>query len=196
MQNEYFEYITHQLIAGVDEAGRDCIAGPVIAATVIFPKNFRNSKLKDSNKLTEKAKYQLVDIIRREAISFSVGIADNKIIDQIDISESTIQAMNDAVNSLSIKPNFLLINGNQFKSFLGFPYQCIVGGNDKYYSIAAASLIAKTYRDNYMRVLSEQYPQYGWDKNSGYLTKEHKMAIDEHGLSPYHRVSFDINNLI
>lgn len=193
-QSEYFDYVTRNLIAGVDEVGRGCVAGPVVAAAVILPKNFRHPKLRDSKKLNEKTRYELVKLIRQEAIAYSVGVVDNEVIDQINILEASMQAMNDAVSNLQVNPEFLLIDGDTYKCYTGHQYQCIIKGDDTYYAIAAASILAKTYRDNYMCHLSEHHPEYGWERNAGYLTKEHKLAIEQYGLTPYHRESFNTSN--
>ena len=189
-------YLHADLIeAGCDEAGRGPLAGPVFAAAVILPKDFHHPLLNDSKKMTEKARETLRPIIEREALAWAVEEVSAEEIDTINILNASIAGMQRAVRRLGIKPEFLLIDGNRFKPFDGYRYQCIVKGDGKFASIAAASVLAKTYRDEYMRKLAEQYPQYGWERNMGYPTKEHVAAIIEHGYTPHHRKSFHLKQL-
>lgn len=184
-------YLTPDTIeAGCDEAGRGCLAGPVFAAAVILPTDFQSELLNDSKQLSDKQRYQLRPIIEREAVAWGIGIVDHKEIDRINILRASILAMHRAIKSLSIRPEALLIDGNRFSPFEDIPYTTIVKGDAKMMSIAAASILAKTYRDDYMKQLALEYPQYGWDINMGYPTKLHRTAISRHGVSPYHRMSF------
>ena len=181
--------------AGCDEAGRGPLAGPVFAAAVILPKDFYHPLLNDSKKMTEKAREELRPIIEREAIAWAVVEVSAEEIDTINILNASITGMQRAVRKLSIKPEFLLIDGNRFKPFDDYKYQCVVKGDATYASIAAASVLAKTYRDEYMRQLSQEFPQYGWERNMGYPTKEHVQAIIEHGYTQHHRKSFHLKQL-
>lgn len=181
--------------AGCDEAGRGPLAGPVYAAAVILPKDFHHPLLNDSKKMTEKARETLRPIIEQEALAWAVEEVSAEEIDTINILNASIAGMQRAVRRLGIKPEFLLIDGNRFKPFDGYHYQCIVKGDAKFASIAAASVLAKTYRDEHMRRLAEQYPQYGWERNMGYPTKEHIEAIRMHGYTPHHRKSFNVKEL-
>ena len=181
--------------AGCDEAGRGPLAGPVYAAAVILPKDFHHPLLNDSKKMTEKARETLRPIIEQEALAWAVEEVSAEEIDTINILNASIAGMQRAVRRLDIKPEFLLIDGNRFKPFDGYHYQCIVKGDAKFASIAAASVLAKTYRDEHMRRLAEQYPQYGWERNMGYPTKEHIEAIRMHGYTPHHRKSFNVKEL-
>ena len=181
--------------AGCDEAGRGPLAGPVYAAAVILPKDFYHPLLNDSKKMTEKARETLRPIIEQEALAWAVEEVSAEEIDTINILNASIAGMQRAVRRLGIKPEFLLIDGNRFKPFDGYRYQCIVKGDAKFASIAAASVLAKTYRDEHMRRLAEQYPQYGWERNMGYPTKEHIEAIRMHGYTPHHRKSFNVKEL-
>ena len=181
--------------AGCDEAGRGPLAGPVYAAAVILPKDFHHPLLNDSKKMTEKAREKLRPIIEQEALAWAVEEVSAEEIDTINILNASIAGMQRAVRRLGIKPEFLLIDGNRFKPFDGYRYQCIVKGDAKFASIAAASVLAKTYRDEHMRRLAEQYPQYGWERNMGYPTKEHIEAIRMHGYTPHHRKSFNVKEL-
>ncbi len=184
-------YLTPNTIeAGCDEAGRGCLAGPVFAAAVILPTDFQNELLNDSKQLSDKQRYQLRPIIEREAIAWSIGIVDHKEIDRINILRASILAMHRAIQGLSVKPEALLIDGNRFSPWEDIPYTTIVKGDAKMMSIAAASILAKTYRDDHMKQLALEYPQYGWDINMGYPTKMHRDAISRHGITPYHRMSF------
>ena len=181
--------------AGCDEAGRGPLAGPVFAAAVILPKDFYHPQLNDSKKMTEKAREELRPIIEREAIAWAVVEVSAEEIDTINILNASITGMQRAVRKLSIKPEFLLIDGNRFKPFDDYKYQCVVKGDATYASIAAASVLAKTYRDEYMRQLAQEFPQYGWERNMGYPTKEHVQAIIEHGYTQHHRKSFHLKQL-
>lgn len=176
--------------AGCDEAGRGCLAGPVFAAAVILPPDYKNKFINDSKQLTEAKRYALRLEIEREAISWSVAAVDHTEIDRINILNASFLAMHRAVEGLSVKPGLLLIDGNRFKPYPGIPHQCIIGGDGKYLSIAAASVLAKTYRDDLLLKLHEEFPKYGWKDNKGYGTVAHRQAILENGPSPYHRTSF------
>jgi ribonuclease HII len=198
MRNETHlsNYLHEDLIeAGCDEAGRGPLAGPVYAAAVILPKDFHHPLLNDSKKMSEKARETLRPIIEREALAWAVVEVSAEEIDNINILNASIAGMQRAVRKLSIKPQFLLIDGNRFKPCDDIPHQCIVKGDATYASIAAASVLAKTYRDEHMRKLAQEYPQYGWDRNMGYPTKEHIDAIVEHGYTPHHRKSFHVKQL-
>ena len=177
--------------AGCDEAGRGCLAGSVFAAAVILPPDFHHPLLNDAKQMTARRRNALRQIIEREALAWSVQEVTAERIDQINILNASIEGMNLALKALSIKPEFIVIDGNRFKTDLETPYRTIVKGDGKYANIAAASVLAKTHRDEYMMRLAEEYPMYGWSKNKGYPTREHRMAIREHGLSPYHRLSFN-----
>jgi ribonuclease HII len=181
--------------AGCDEAGRGPLAGPVFAAAVILPEDFHHPLLNDSKKMTEKARETLRPIIQQEAIAWAVEQVSAEEIDTINILNASITGMQRAVRRLSVRPEYLLIDGNRFKPFDNYQYQCIVKGDGKFASIAAASVLAKTYRDEYMRKLAEEYPQYGWERNMGYPTKEHVDAIIRHGYTPHHRKSFHLKQL-
>ena len=177
--------------AGCDEAGRGCLAGSVFAAAVILPPDFHHPLLNDSKQMTERRRNELRQIIEREALAWSVQEVTAERIDQINILNASIEGMNLALKALSIKPEFIVIDGNRFKTDLDIPYQTIVKGDGKYANIAAASVLAKIHRDEYMMRLAQEYPMYGWAKNKGYPTREHRLAIREHGLSPYHRLTFN-----
>ncbi len=181
--------------AGCDEAGRGPLAGPVFAAAVILPADFHHPLLNDSKKMTEKSRDILRPVIEREAVAWAVEEVSAEEIDSINILNASITGMQRAVRRLSVRPDFLLIDGNRFKPFDGYEYQCIVKGDAKFASIAAASVLAKTYRDEYMRMLASEFPQYGWDRNMGYPTKEHIEAIIKHGYTPHHRKSFHLKQL-
>ncbi len=186
-------YYNKELVeAGCDEAGRGCLAGSVYAAAVIFPKDYHNTRLNDSKQLTAKQRYALREEIERDAVSWALGIVTAEEIDRMNILRASITAMHRAVDGLAVRPEALIIDGNRFYPYRDLPYQTVVKGDGKYLSIAAASILAKTYRDDYMRQLHEEYPYYGWDHNAGYPTKEHREGIAGHGLSPYHRLSFNI----
>ena len=181
--------------AGCDEAGRGPLAGPVFAAAVILPKDFHHPLLNDSKKMTEKARETLRPIIEKEAVAWAVEEVSAKEIDSVNILNASILGMQRAVRRLSVRPEFLIIDGNRFKPFDGFRYECIVKGDGKFASIAAASVLAKTYRDEHMRKLALEFPQYGWERNMGYPTKEHVEAIIRFGYTPYHRKSFHLKQL-
>ena len=177
--------------AGCDEAGRGCLAGSVFAAAVILPPDFHHPLLNDSKQMTERRRNELRQIIEREALAWSVQEVTAERIDQINILNASIEGMNLALKALSIRPEFIVIDGNRFKTDLDTPYRTIVKGDGKYANIAAASVLAKTHRDEYMMRLAQEYPMYGWAKNKGYPTKEHRLAVREFGLSPSHRKSFN-----
>lgn len=179
--------------AGCDEAGRGCLAGPVFAAAVILPPDFENNMLNDSKKLSEKARDELKEIIEKEAVSWAVASVSPEKIDEINILNASFLAMHRALDKLQKSPGFLLIDGNRFNKYRDIDHKCIVGGDGKYLSIAAASILAKTYRDAYMKAQHSVFPNYGWNKNKGYPTLAHKMAIQEYGLTPLHRKSFNYN---
>jgi len=179
--------------AGCDEAGRGCLAGPVFAGAVILPKGFTNDLLNDSKKLKEKDRDALRLIIEEEALAWAVGIVDHKKIDEINILNASFLAMHLAIKKLSITPELLLIDGNRFKAYKSIPHQCIIKGDGKFMSIAAASILAKTHRDDYMKSIHEQYPEYMWKQNKGYPTLAHRRAISHHGVTPFHRLSFNLN---
>jgi ribonuclease HII len=178
--------------AGIDEAGRGCYAGPVFAAAVILPKGFFHPLLNDSKQLNEKQRDLLKPIIEKESVAFAVASVDNTTIDEINILQASYRAMHCCIDALKIKPGFLLIDGNRFKPYKSIPHQCIIKGDGKYASIAAASILAKTYRDEFMQKTHLDYPQYGWNKNKGYGTAAHRNAIDQYGLCPLHRKSYNI----
>ena len=184
-------YQTELLEAGCDEAGRGCLAGSVFAAAVILPPDFYHPLLNDSKQMTERQRNLLRPIIEREAVAWAVAEITAARIDEINILKASIEGMNIAAANLKVAPQFLAIDGNRFISHNGLPYKCIVKGDGKYANIAAASVLAKTHRDEYMMRLHEEYPNYGWDRNKGYPTKEHRLAIREYGLTPYHRLSFN-----
>ena len=178
--------------AGCDEAGRGCLAGPVTAAAVILPPDFKNELLNDSKQLTERQRNQLRPIIEREALAWAVAFVSPEEIDKINILKASITAMHRAIDQLSIRPEALLIDGNRFTPYHDIPHTTIVKGDGKMMSIAAASVLAKTHRDEYMCRIAEQFPQYDWATNKGYPTKKHRTAIAEFGASPYHRMSFQL----
>ena len=184
-------YQTELLEAGCDEAGRGCLAGSVFAAAVILPLDFYHPLLNDSKQMTERQRNLLRPIIEREAVAWAVAEITAARIDEINILKASIEGMNIAAASLKVAPEFLAIDGNRFISHNGLPYKCIVKGDGKYANIAAASVLAKTHRDEYMMRLHEEFPNYGWNRNKGYPTKEHRLAIREYGLTPYHRLSFN-----
>jgi ribonuclease HII len=184
------QYTLNLTEAGCDEAGRGCLAGPVFAAAVILPPDFRDEVLNDSKQLSEKQRDRLRPVIESNAIAWSVASVDAGEIDRINILNASILAMHMAITKLSRPPQFLLIDGNRFKPYPGIPHQCIVKGDEKFMSIAAASILAKTHRDEYMQHLHDQFPIYGWDHNKGYPSRKHRQIIAEHGMTPYHRVSF------
>ncbi len=190
-KNKLLPYFNENLIeAGCDEAGRGCLAGPVFAAAVILPSEFDNDLLNDSKKLSEKQRYQLRPLIESQALAWAVMAVDNKEIDEVNILNASFLAMNRAVEKLKITPEHLLIDGNRFRTKSKIPYTCMIKGDGRFYSIAAASVLAKTYRDDYMEKLHQDFPQYDWNKNKGYPTKKHRAAIKEFGATMYHRMSF------
>lgn len=176
--------------AGCDEAGRGPLAGPVFAAAVILPPDFHHPLLNDSKQMTEKARETLRPIIEKEAVAWAVEQVDAEEIDRLNILWASVTGMQRAVRRLTVKPEFLLIDGNRFRPFDGYPYATVVHGDATYTSIAAASVLAKTWRDEFMRRIAAEYPQYGWERNMGYPTAEHIAAIKEYGYTPYHRMSF------
>jgi ribonuclease HII len=180
----------HLLECGTDEAGRGCLAGPVTAAAVILPNDFRHPFLTDSKQLSEKKRLLLKDIIEAEAICYSVVHVMRDEIDKINILNASILAMHHAIESLKTQPQFIAIDGNKFKPYKKIPYECVIKGDGKYLHIAAASILAKTYRDSYMKELDIEFPHYNWKKNKGYPTLEHRAAIRKHGPTSYHRRSF------
>ncbi|RRD01925.1 ribonuclease HII [Prevotella sp. OH937_COT-195] len=178
--------------AGCDEAGRGCLAGSVYAAAVILPPDYHNDELNDSKQLTDLKRKRLRDIIERDAVAWAVGIVTPEEIDKINILNASILAMQRALDKLTVRPEAIIVDGNRFKPYRDIPHTCIVKGDAKFLSIAAASILAKTYRDDYMDGLAEEYPQYGWKKNKGYPTKKHREAIMSHGVTPYHRKSYKL----
>ena len=186
-------YLNKELIeAGCDEAGRGCLAGSVYAAAVILPKAFNNELLNDSKQLTEHQRYALREVIEKEALAWAVGVVTPAEIDEINILNASFLAMHRALDGLKLKPQHLLIDGNRFKKYQDVPHTTVVKGDGKYLSIAAASILAKTYRDDYMKALHEEYPYYDWSSNKGYPTKKHRAAIREYGTTPYHRMTFNL----
>ena len=181
------------LEAGCDEAGRGCLAGPVYAAAVILPKEFYHPLLNDSKQLSEKQRLELRPVIEQQALAFAVANLCNRQIDKLNILKASFKSMHLAIKDLPLQPELLLIDGNRFTIYKKIPHQCIVGGDGKYASIAAASILAKTYRDDYMNALHHKYPQYNWAQNKGYGTKEHQIALDKWGPSRYHRQSFRLS---
>ena len=178
--------------AGCDEAGRGCLAGPVFAAAVILPDNFECEELNDSKQLSEKARYQLRPLIEEKALAWAVGIVDHKEIDEINILNASFLAMQRAVASLKIRPQHLLIDGNRFRKYEDIPHTCVVKGDGKLLPIAAASVLAKTYRDDFMLKIAEEYPLYDWKNNKGYPTQKHRDAVSKYGVTPYHRLTFNL----
>lgn len=181
--------------AGCDEAGRGCLAGSVYAAAVILPTDYHNDLLNDSKQLTAKQRYQLREEIERDAVAWALGIVTAKEIDEMNILRASITAMHRAIDGLKVRPQHLIIDGNRFMPYKReetIPFTTIVKGDGKYLSIAAASILAKTYRDDYMKKLHQEFPFYGWDHNAGYPTKEHRQGIENHGTTPYHRMTFNL----
>ena len=195
-------YYTGKVEAGCDEAGRGCLAGSVYAAAVIFPEDYQNDELNDSKQLTDKRRKQLREIIQRDAVAWAVGIVTPEEIDRINILNASILAMHRALDQLTVRPEAIIVDGNRFKPYhepitnnretITIPHTTIVKGDGKYLSIAAASILAKTYRDDYMDQLAEEFPQYDWLSNKGYPTKKHREAIRQYGITPYHRKSFNM----
>jgi ribonuclease HII len=176
--------------AGCDEAGRGCLAGPVYAAAAILPKNYRNKWLNDSKKLSEKDRYELRPQIEEKALAWAVGIVSQQEIDEINILNASFLGMHRALDQLNTRPELILVDGNRFNPYKNIEHRCIIEGDAKYMSIAAASILAKTYRDDFMKEVAKQYPHYSWHTNMGYATKEHRNAIKEHGYSEFHRMTF------
>ncbi len=189
LKSHYYESLIE---AGCDEAGRGCLAGSVYAAAVILPPDYQNELLNDSKKLTAKKRYALREEIERDAIAWAVGIVTPEEIDKINILNASFLAMHRALDQLSVRPEAVIVDGNRFKPYQDLPSTTIVKGDGKYLSIAAASILAKTYRDDYMLSLAEEYPLYDWQSNMGYPTKKHRQAIREHGITPYHRKSYNL----
>ena len=187
--NKFYE---GKIEAGCDEAGRGCLAGSVYAAAVILPEGYQNELLNDSKQLSEKKRYQLREIIERDAVAWAVGIVTPEEIDQINILNASILAMHRALDQLKVRPEAIIVDGNRFKPYKKLPHTTIVKGDGKYLAIAAASILAKTYRDDYMNQLAEEYPQYDWLSNKGYPTKKHREAIKQFGITPYHRKSYNL----
>jgi ribonuclease HII len=184
------QFSNFNLETGTDEAGRGCLAGPVTAAAVILPAHFENSILNDSKQLSEKAREKLRPIIEEQAVSFAVTHLEPLIIDEINILNASIKAMQESILKLNPKPEYIIVDGNRFKPVSDIPYSCIVKGDAKFMSIAAASVLAKTYRDEYMNKIHEEFPMYNWKQNKGYPTQEHREAISKYGVTKYHRMSF------
>lgn len=185
-------YIAGTIEAGTDEAGRGCIAGPVYAAAVILPADFHNQELNDSKQLSRHTRERLREIIMKEAVSWCVASASPGEIDDVNILNASILSMHRALDGLSVTPEHIIVDGNRFKPYKDIPFTCFVKGDGKYASIAAASILAKTFRDDFMREAATQYPQYGWEVNCGYPTKAHREAVMRHGITPLHRKSFKI----
>jgi ribonuclease HII len=183
-------YSNNDLECGTDEAGRGCLAGPVTAAAVILPNTFENNILNDSKQLSEKKRMVLKTVVEEEAVCFGVSHVFEKEIDSINILNASILAMHKAIKNLNTQPEFILVDGNKFKPFKNIPFETIIKGDGKYLSIAAASILAKTYRDLYMAKIHEEFPMYNWKQNKGYPTKEHRAAIKKYGITKYHRKSF------
>jgi ribonuclease HII len=178
--------------AGLDEAGRGCLAGPVVAAAVILPKDFNHPLLTDSKKLTARQRETLIDVIKNQAIAYAIAEVDHAKIDEINIYKASVLAMHKAVDKLAIRPDHLLVDGNRFIEYPFIPHTCIVKGDSKFFSIAAASILAKTYRDHWMKEAAEQFPGYGWERNAGYPTIEHRKAVLRMGPTPIHRKTFRV----
>jgi len=183
--------LTEDLVeAGCDEAGRGCLAGPVFAAAVILPSGYTHPWLNDSKKLSARQREELRSVIEKEALAWAVESVDNQMIDQVNILQASILAMHKAIDKLSVRPQLILADGNRFKSYPGIPHRCIIKGDSIFLSIAAASILAKTYRDDFMREIDRQFPEYGWKNNKGYPTEEHRNAIIQMGITTFHRRSF------
>lgn len=186
------KYSEFDIETGTDEAGRGCLAGPVTAAAVILPEAYINELLNDSKQISEKKRDLLRPIIEEISLSFSVTHIESKIIDEINILNASILAMQESIKKLTLLPDYIIVDGNRFKPLLNVPYSCIIKGDSKYLSIAAASILAKTYRDEYMNLIHEEFPMYNWKKNKGYPTIEHREAIRKYGITKYHRKSFKL----
>lgn len=189
LESHYYDGLIE---AGCDEAGRGCLAGSVYAAAVILPTDYTNADLNDSKKLTERQRYRLREAIERDALAWAVGVVTPEEIDKINILNASLLAMHRALDALKLRPEAVIVDGNRFKPYHGLPYSTIVKGDGKYLAIAAASILAKTYRDDYMNRLAEEYPQYDWRSNKGYPTKKHREAIRQYGITPYHRRSYNL----
>ena len=189
LKSHYYDNLVE---AGCDEAGRGCLAGSVYAAAVILPSGYENDLLNDSKKLTARKRYALREVIQRDALAWAVGIVTPEEIDKINILNASFLAMHRALDQLSLRPEAVIVDGNRFKPYQDLPFTTIVKGDGKYLSIAAASVLAKTYRDDYMLSLAKEYPQYDWQSNMGYPTKKHRQAIRDHGITPYHRKSYNL----
>lgn len=189
LQSHYYKGLVE---AGCDEAGRGCLAGAVYAAAVILPQGYQNALLNDSKLLSERRRYQLREQVERDALAWAVGVVEPQEIDRINILNASILAMHRALDQLSVRPQAVIVDGNRFKPYHDLPYTTIVKGDGKYLAIAAASILAKTYRDDYMLRLATEYPQYDWQKNKGYPTVAHREAIRQHGTTPYHRMSYNL----
>ena len=189
LKSHYYDNLVE---AGCDEAGRGCLAGSVYAAAVILPPDYENDLLNDSKKLTAKKRYALREVIQRDALAWAVGIVTPEEIDKINILNASFLAMHRALDQLSLRPEAVIVDGNRFRPYQDLPFTTIVKGDGKYLSIAAASVLAKTYRDDYMLNLAKEYPQYDWQSNMGYPTKKHRQAIRDHGITPYHRKSYNL----
>lgn len=185
-------YSQYTLETGTDEAGRGCLSGPVVAAAVILPKDFKHDFLNDSKQLSQKKRQELRPYIEEHALNYSVAFVSHQEVDEINVLQASITAMHRAIMKLSTEPEFIIVDGNKFKPYKEIPYQTIIKGDAKFMSIAAASILAKTYRDEYMEKIDKEYPQYNWKKNKGYPTKEHRNAIREFGITPYHRKTFKL----
>ncbi|MBK9255294.1 MAG: ribonuclease HII [Saprospiraceae bacterium] len=183
-------HTSDKIEAGCDEAGRGCLAGPVFAAAVILPPDFFDPELTDSKKLNHKTKERLRNLIEKEALAYAVASSDHSEIDKNNILRASILTMHKALEKLNMSPELILVDGNKFLPFRNIAYECIIKGDGKYFSIAAASVLAKTYRDDYMHTIHQEYPVYGWDVNKGYPTEAHRKGISEFGPSPYHRMTF------
>lgn len=193
MQMLKSSYTKDLIEAGLDEAGRGCLAGPVVAAAVVLPKKYKHKLLNDSKQLSRKVREQLREEIQKDALAWAIAEVSHQEIDKINILNASFLAMHKALEALSIRPELLLVDGNRFKTYPSVPHECIVEGDGKYLSIAAASVLAKTYRDDLMVKLSEEYPLYDWCNNMGYGTPKHREAIQKNGITPYHRVSFNLS---
>ncbi|WP_425656402.1 ribonuclease HII [Tenacibaculum ascidiaceicola] len=185
-------YSGHKFEAGTDEAGRGCLSGPVVAAAVILPDNFQHELLNDSKQISEKKRQKLRPYIEEHALSYGVSFIHQEEVDELNVLQASITGMHRSIEQLSIQPEFIIVDGNKFKPFEEIPHQTIVKGDAKFMSIAAASVLAKTYRDEYMEKIHQEFPQYNWQKNKGYPTKEHREAIRQFGATPYHRKSFKL----
>lgn len=185
-------YYDNLIEAGCDEAGRGCLAGSVYAAAVILPEDYENAELNDSKQLSAARRYKLREVVERDALAWAVGVVTPEEIDKLNILNASILAMHRALDALKVRPQAVIVDGNRFKPYRDLPYTTIIKGDGRYLSIAAASILAKTYRDDYMNRLAEEYPQYDWHSNKGYPTKKHRDAIRQYGITPYHRRSYNL----